>query len=111
MADPTAPQTIGDLIAAELAAGSTQVTAAATAATADAALTAANTALAAANSTLSAGLAAEGSPVFTIDASGVVTVYITDTSPAGFHSFVPLPASTPLPAPSPTPTPTAPSGS
>ena len=93
------PQTIGDVITAQLAAVSSQSSAAAVAATADAALVTANTALAVANSQLAADLAAEGGPVFTVDDSGVVTVYITDTSPAGFHSFVPLPASTPLPVP------------
>jgi len=98
MADPTAPQTIGDVIAAQLAAVAAQAAAGAAAATADAALVAANTSLVAANSQLATDLAAEQSPVYTIDASTppVVTVYITDTSPAGFHSFVPLPASTPV---------------
>jgi deoxyxylulose-5-phosphate synthase len=101
------PQTIGDVIAAELAAVASQAAAAAAAATADAALVAANTSLAAANSQLATDLAAEGSPVFTIDDAGGVTVYITDTSPAGFHSFAPLPASTPLPVVATPPPPTA----
>jgi hypothetical protein len=98
MADPTAPQTIGDVIAAQQAAAADQSSASTAAGVADAALVAANAALAAANATLATDLAAEGAPVYTIDASTppVVTVYITDTSPAGFHSFVPLPASTPL---------------
>jgi hypothetical protein len=95
------PTTIGDVIAAQLAAASNQAGAAAAAASADAALVSANVALASANSALASGLSAEGAPVYTIDTSvtpPVVTVYVTDTSPAGFHAFQPLPASTPLPA-------------
>ncbi len=104
MPDPTPPQTIGDLITAQLAAASDQDAKAKAAAAADAALVTANDALTHADSDLAAGLAAEGAPVFTIDTSvspPVVTVYVTDTSPTGFHSFVPLPASTPLPPPPP----------
>ena len=49
MSDQTPPQTIGDVIAAQLAAAASQVTAAAAASAADAALTAANSVLAAAS--------------------------------------------------------------
>ncbi len=101
MADPALnpPRTIGDVIADEQAAAAAQASAATAAATADAFLAATNVALAAANQTLALDLVAVGAPVFTLDAAGVVTVFVTDTSPAGFHSFVPLPASTPLPVP------------
>ena len=95
-----APVTIGDVIVAQTAAAAAQAAAAAAAAVADSALATSAAALSLANQVLAADLLAEGAPVFTIDTTvspPVVTVYITDTSPAGFHSFQPLPDSTPLP--------------
>jgi hypothetical protein len=89
------PQTIGDVIAAELA---DQASKGAAAAQADDALAAANTALLEANAALASDLAALG-PVFTVDSSGNVLVYFPDASAQGYHVIQPLAATTPLPPP------------
>jgi hypothetical protein len=96
------PATIGDLIAQQQAA-------AAAVATATAALSAASAALAQDSAALAGGLTAVGGPVYTLDSTQsppVVTAYLSDASPQGFHLVTMLPASTPLPtAPPPGPEP------
>ena len=103
MSDETQPQTIGDVIAAQVDAATSQAAASTAAEAADAALADANAALSAANSELAADLTATG-PVFTVDTDGLVVVYFPDASSTGYHTIAPVPANTPLPSASaPTP--------
>src|SRR5205823_1997165 len=105
MPDANGNPTIGDLITADSTAitDQTSAVAAANAATAaltqaTAAVTSANSAVTSADAALAAGLVKTGS-TYTIDTNGVVTVFEPDSSPRGFHSFLPVPATTPLPTP------------
>jgi len=91
--------TIGDVIDAKVQADASLDSATAAAAAADAALAAAETVDAAANSALGTALPEVGGSAYDTGPDGNLTVYVVDTSAAGFHSFEPAPASTPLPSP------------
>ena len=104
------PQTIGDLIAASATAATDQAAKADAAAAANAALAAANATASTADAALAAGLKVIG-PAYDQDASGVVRVFYPDSSPRGFHVFMPSPVTTALtvtPEPAPAPAPDVP---
>ena len=89
--------TIGDVIDAKVAADVSLDIAETAAAAADAALASAQVGDDAANSALSTALPQVGGSAYEMATDGKVVVYVTATSPVGFHSFEPASASTPLP--------------
>ena len=104
MPDSTTAATIGDLIAAEVAATQTLTTAQAELAKANGDVAAATTAKSKADADLASGINALKSVVFVVNSDGTATVYEPDGA-GGFVAKSALPSSTALPLPAPAPTP------
>lgn len=109
MSTGSTPSTIGEVLAAKKSSGADVQVKQDAATAADAAFKAAQEVDAAADAAVKSDLPLVGGSAYTDD-NGVITVYVTDQSATGYHSFQPVPesaslAAPPFPVPSPTPAP------
>jgi hypothetical protein len=108
MSTGSSPSTIGQVIESKLKADRDVSAAQDAAEKADASYKQAQAVVSQENGALQSALAAVGGAAFVANDDGSITVFVTDQSGLGFHSFSPASASTSLPGSSPEP-PTPPS--